>query len=80
VALADWVTDTAATISSTASGFYSLIQPTLDIVNAAVTSVPAYDISLFLNNLSNPVDAIGLPIAADMALYPILLGYEIDLL
>ena len=42
---------------------------TADIVNAGVTSIPAYDVSLFLANLSNPVDAIGLPIAADVGLY-----------
>jgi len=42
---------------------------TADIVIAGVTSIPAYDVSLFLANLSNPVDAIGLPIAADVGLY-----------
>ncbi len=78
--LATLITNAANTISSSASGAYSVLLPTADIINAAVTSIPAYDVSLFLNNLSNPVDAIGLPIAADTALYPMLLVEELEIL
>lgn len=78
--LADLVVDFANGLSNTASSYYSLLLPTADIINAGVISTPAYDISLFLNNLSNPVDAIGLPIAADTALYPALIDEEIELI
>jgi hypothetical protein len=77
--LATLITNAASTISNSASSAYSVLLPTADIINAAVTSIPAYDASLFLNNLSNPVDAIGLPIAADTALYPILVSDELSL-
>jgi PE-PPE domain/PE family len=78
--LASLVTDVANTISSSASSVYSVLLPTADIINAAAISIPAYDVSLFLNNLSNPVDAVGLPIAANTALYSMLLNEEIEVL
>jgi hypothetical protein len=31
-------------------------------------TIPAYDVQLFMDNLDNPVDAIGLPIAANTGL------------
>jgi hypothetical protein len=62
------LTDVANAFSSAASALYSSLLPTADILNAAVTVLPAYDVSLFLANLSNPVYAIGLPIAADVGL------------
>jgi hypothetical protein len=77
--LANLVTEVANTISNSASSGYSILLPTADIINAGVVSIPAYDINLFLNNLSNPIDAIGLPIAADTALYPMLLIDELEL-
>jgi hypothetical protein len=55
--------------SSAGASVFTLGLQTADIVNAGVTSIPAYDVSLFLANLSNPVDAIGLPIGADVGLY-----------
>jgi len=55
--------------SSAGASLSALGLQTADILNAGFTSIPAYDVSLFLANLSNPVDAIGLPIAADVGLY-----------
>jgi hypothetical protein len=78
--LANLITDAANSISSSASSFYSVLLPTADYLNAAVISIPAYDASLFLNNLSNPINAIGLPIAADTALYAMLIDQEIEVL
>jgi PE-PPE domain len=63
-------------ISSAASSLYSALLPTADIVNALVTTLPAYDVTLFLDNLTNPLDAIGLPIAADTALVTLAAGFE----
>jgi PE-PPE domain/PE family len=62
------ITKWANALSSATSALYSSLLPTADILNAAVTTLPAYDVSLFLANLSNPVAAIGLPIAADVGL------------
>jgi hypothetical protein len=53
-------------------------------VNAAVTSVPSYDVNLFLNGIlqaanGDPVgliNAVGDPIAADTALFTIAGGFE----
>jgi hypothetical protein len=55
--------------SSAGASLWTVGFQTVDILNAGVTSVPAYATSLFLANLSNPVDAIGLPIAATVGLY-----------
>ncbi|VBA39295.1 hypothetical protein LAUMK13_02520 [Mycobacterium innocens] len=63
---------------------YSVLLPTADFVNAAVTSVPYYDAQLFLNEISqaingNPyglINAVGDPIAADIALFAIATGFE----
>ncbi|HEX7321760.1 MAG TPA: PE-PPE domain-containing protein [Mycobacterium sp.] len=53
--------------SGAVSSLYSALLPTADILNALGTSLPAYDISLLLDELAggNPIDAVGLPIAAD---------------
>jgi hypothetical protein len=68
-------TDLVNTLSSVASTAYGTLLPEADILNAMLTSVPAYDVSLFLANLTDPVEAIGLPLAADTALYPLLASY-----
>lgn len=39
--------------------------------------MPAYDVSLFLDNLGNPLDAVGLPIAADVGLLTLSAGVEL---
>jgi hypothetical protein len=72
------ITDLANTISTDLQTAYSTLLPTADILNDLVTSLPAYDFSLFEENLSNPIEAIGLPIAADLGIDIYLANYEAD--
>jgi len=62
------LTDLVNTLSAVASTAYGVLLPTADTVNALLTSLPAYDASLFVDNLQagNLLDAVGLPIAANM--------------
>jgi len=62
------LTDLVNTLSGVASTVYGLLLPTADTANALLTSLPAYDVSLFVDNLAagNLLDAVGLPIAANM--------------
>ncbi|MBV9319975.1 MAG: PE-PPE domain-containing protein [Mycobacterium sp.] len=73
-------TDIANNISGAASTAYATLLPTADIANALLTSIPAYDVSLFMDNLSSPLNAIGLPLAADTALFTLAGGFEFDVL
>jgi hypothetical protein len=61
------VVNVAASIISTD---YALLLPAADIATAMVTSVPLYDVQLFVEQLAmgNLVNAIGLPVAADVGL------------
>ncbi len=72
------VTNFANNVSGVASDVYTLAYPTADILTAAVISVPSYDVTLFLDGLLQAVNgqpvqglmnAIGQPIASDIALY-----------
>ncbi len=65
-------TDIINNLSGVASYDYSSILPVADAANAALTSLPAYDASLFTAELQdgNLLAAIGDPIAADFALIP----------
>ncbi len=74
------LTDFSNTISSDLQTAYSTLLPTADIANALSTSLPAYDASLFLDNLSDPVNAIDLPIAADLGIEIFLANYEADVI
>ena len=74
------LTDLADTISTDLQTAYSTLLPTADIVNDLLTSLPAYDVTVFLDNLSNPIEAIGLPIAADLGIDIYLANYEADVL
>jgi hypothetical protein len=51
-------------------------------VNALVTSLPSYDVSLFADNLSTGdlLDAFGLPVAADTALGTLAAGFEVEVI
>ena len=71
------LTDLVNAISSAASTAYSTLLPLADIGNALLTSLPAYDLSLFTDNLSNGdlLDAIGLPIAADTGMGTLFAGF-----
>jgi hypothetical protein len=73
------LTDLVNAISSAASAAYSTLLPLADIGNALLTSLPAYDLSLFTDNLSNGdlLDAIGLPIAADTGMGTLFAGFAV---
>jgi hypothetical protein len=64
------ITDIVNALSSAASALYSALLPTADLINSLVTTIPAYDASIFTDNLAagNVLDALGLPIAADTGL------------
>ena len=73
------LTDLVNAISSAASAAYSTLLPLADIGNALLTSLPAYDLSLFTTNLSNGdlLDALGLPIAADTGMGTLFAGFAL---
>jgi hypothetical protein len=77
-------TDVVNTFTSAASTLYSMLLPTADILNAVLTAMPAYDLSLFLNAfqsgddlLTSLINAIGLPIAADIGLVGTAIGFQL---
>ncbi len=80
------VSDPSATLTNLADGIagasaaLSALQlQTSDIAYGVFFSIPAYDVTLFQDNLTNPLDAIGLPIAADTGLLTLAAGIEFDL-
>jgi hypothetical protein len=68
----DSLTDIVNTLSSVVSTDLGVLLPTADIGLAAITTLPAYDASLFVSGLDagNLLDALGDPIAADLGLIP----------
>jgi hypothetical protein len=72
------LTDLVNTLSNATSTAYGTLLPTADIANALLTSLPAYDVSLLVDNLQagNLLDAVGLPIAADVGLGTFAAGIE----
>lgn len=92
-AVADAVTHAAATtlpsfsdivdaFTSATSAINGALSGTSDIINALVTSVPSYDLSLLTTNLQNGdlLDAFGLPMAANTAIYTLAAGFEVQLI
>lgn len=76
--------DVITAMSHAASTLYSVWQPTADIINALFTTLPAYDVSLFLNAfqggddlLTELVNALGNPVAADVGLASMAIGFEL---
>jgi PE-PPE domain/PE family len=78
--------DAATTAFSTA---YATLLPTADIATAVLISLPSYDLNLFLNGviqmingqpLKGLINAIGLPIAANVGLLPFIAGLELTVL
>jgi PE-PPE domain len=74
------LTDLINAISSATSAAYSTLLPLADIGNALLTSLPAYDLSLFTASLEsgNLLDALGLPIAADTGLATLAAGFALE--
>ncbi|OBJ47832.1 PE-PPE domain-containing protein [Mycobacterium sp. 1423905.2] len=60
----------ANTVASIVSTNYAVLLPTADTLTALFTSVPAYNLQLFVDQLAhgNLINAIGYPIAADIGL------------
>ncbi len=69
-------TDVVNTLTNVAETSYAVLLPTADVANALFTTIPSYDVNLFLDgiqqvasgNLEGLVNAIGNPIAADFGL------------
>lgn len=72
------LTDIVNSLSSAASTAYATLLPTADILNAMVTTLPAYGVSLIADELSHGdlVDAIGMPIAGAFGLGSVAAGFE----
>lgn len=78
-------TDIAKTISFDASTAYATLLPTADVVNAMVTTLPAYDLKLFLDGILQVLNgdpagfiyALGAPVAANVALLTLLAGFNL---
>jgi hypothetical protein len=66
-------TDIVNALTSAVSTAYSTLVPAADVANALLTTLPTYDVTLFLDHLEagSLIDAIGYPIAADEALVPL---------
>jgi PE-PPE domain/PE family len=86
-ALATANTNIVTTISDVATNSYSFLLPTADLVNTALTTIPSYDLNLFLGGVEQALDgdpvnglitAIGAPIAADVALGTFGAGIELE--
>jgi hypothetical protein len=74
--------DVVNTFSGAASTLYSTLLPTADIINALLTSLPAYNASLFFNELMDGdlVGALGMPLAATTGLVTMAGGFELEVL
>lgn len=75
-------TDFVNALSSAASTLYSTLLPTTDIINMLVTSLPAWETSIFTDALStgDVLDAFGLPVGATFAIGTLAAGFEISIL
>ncbi|VBA43002.1 hypothetical protein LAUMK13_04323 [Mycobacterium innocens] len=78
-------TDVTNAFTNAVTDAYATVQPTVGIGTALLTSVPSYDLNLFLNGIlqmangapvEGLVNAIGMPIAATAGLVTLLAGYE----
>ena len=78
VSVADGIYNAVNALSGAASDAYSTLLPTADVVNAVLTSLPAYDLTLFAAGLQsgNLLDAIVQPIATDVYLVPLAVAFE----
>ncbi len=76
------ITELVNALTTASSAAYSTLLPTADIINALVTSTPAYDLSLFSANIATGdlADAFGLPLAADTALVTLAAGFEVEVI
>jgi len=71
------IDSTADFVSNAAASIYAALLPTADIINSLLTTLPAYNVNLFLYGIQQAlngdiiaglVNSIGLPLAADVGL------------
>jgi hypothetical protein len=74
------LTDLVNTLSADASTAYGTLLATADFANFELTSIPAYEASLFLDNLSNPINAVGLVLGAETAALTLGGAFELNVL
>lgn len=76
------LTDVVNALSSAASAAYSSLLGLADIANALITQMPAYDLALFMQELSagDLLNAVGMPIAADVALGTLAAGFSLTVI
>lgn len=76
------LTDLVNTFTSISSTLYATLLPTADIVNALITTLPAYMTTLFGQELlsGDLINAIGLPPAAATGLVTMAGGFELEVL
>ncbi|WP_231609065.1 hypothetical protein [Mycobacterium shottsii] len=88
-ALQDANTAIANSIANASSNAYAVLLPTADIANMLVTSMPSYDISLFLDVIEQIVDgdplggltyALVAPLAANTAIVTLASGFQLIVL
>lgn len=89
-ALAAAPTDVATGLWSASSTLYTnILRPTADIISGAVISVPLYDVQLFQAGIGQAlngqpvvglINAVGMPLAANVALYGMLWNFEVAVL
>ncbi|HEU4363684.1 MAG TPA: PE-PPE domain-containing protein [Mycobacterium sp.] len=74
------LTDIVNAFTSAMASGYATLLPTADIINFLVTTLPAYNVSLFLHELAsgNLLNAVGMPIAADVGLSTMAAGFEVE--
>jgi len=72
------LTELANAFSSIASTAYATLLPTADIINALLTTAPAYAFEVFAQELGQGdlVDALGLPVAGVIGLGTLAAGFE----
>lgn len=81
-------TNIANAITNVSADTYAALLPTADIINTVLTTVPSYNVNLFLDGIQqfvngDPVgliNAIGYPIAADVAVAALAGGFEVIVL
>lgn len=77
-------TNITTAITSAAADTYAVALPTADIVNSLLTTAPSYNLNLFLDGIQQAANgdpmglfnAIGKPIAADVAIGTLAAGFE----
>lgn len=72
------LSELANAFSSIVASAYATLLPTADILNALLTTAPAYAFEVFAQELAqgDVIDAIGLPIAGVVGLGPLAAGFE----